>query len=253
MKQKSNKRVIALCESLRKILCEDSNDDRQEVGATAYMAHHGQTRRDGSEYIVHPREVSRIIERLYPGDELAILVALLHDTFEDAPGLGTVQDKEELRSFIRGSIGDGFEAEEVIEAVERLTHEKGADYAEYVQGLLDNKLALRVKLADMLHNLSDNPKPKQAIKYKGALDALYDAAGEQKPPGISPLHWKLLMNTVAKLGASKDSVSIMVAERKKIAIINKAQLKKFITESVRKTLREQGIPDRGRCSSYYIL
>lgn len=169
-----------------------SQDDYEDTVASAEMAHYGQKRRSGEDYITHPKEVSAIVDKLYPGDDLASLVALLHDTLEDAPSLGTVKDTDEMKTFIRGSIGDSIEAEDVIEAVERLTHEPGGDYSSYVQGLLDNKLALRVKLADMLHNLSASPSPKQVAKYAGAIKDLWAASGKRKPPGISPLHWKLL-------------------------------------------------------------
>lgn len=225
MTKRTMKRITLLKEALLRVLNEGPLEDRLDVGATASMAHYGQMRRDGSEYITHPREVSNIIDKLYPEDELASLVALLHDTFEDAPGLGTVRDADELKSFIRGSIGDNQEAEDVIEAVERLTHEKGSDYSEYVEGLLDNKLALRVKLADMLHNLSSSPKPKQAIKYKGALAALYDAAGERRPPGVSTLHWKLL--AAAATRATRD------AEEKRTEM---AHLREYISQLIKSEL-----------------
>lgn len=206
-------------------LSEMSDDDYKDTVASAEMAHHGQKRRSGEDYITHPKEVSAIVDRLYPGDDLASLVALLHDTLEDAPSLGTVQDTEEMKTFIRGSIGDEQAAEEVIEAVERLTHEPGGDYSSYVQGLLDNKLALRVKLADMLHNLSASPSPKQALKYKDALEALSTAAGNIKPKGISPLHWKLLM----KLTSSSTPV---VESTVKVNMV-------VIKEHIRKLVREQ--------------
>lgn len=210
-------------------LFEMSEDDYKDTVASAEMAHHGQKRRSGEDYITHPKEVSAIVDRLYPGDDLASLVALLHDTLEDAPSLGTVHDTEEMKTFIRGSIGDEQAAEEVIEAVERLTHEPGGDYSSYVQGLLDNKLALRVKLADMLHNLSASPSPKQALKYKGALEALSTAAGNIKPKGISPLHWKLLM----KLTSSSTPV---VESTVKVNMV-------VIKEHIRKLVREQLDPD----------
>lgn len=204
-------------------LSEMSDDDYKDTVASAEMAHHGQKRRSGEDYITHPKEVSAIVDRLYPGDDLASLVALLHDTLEDAPSLGTVHDTEEMKSFIRGSIGDELAAEEVIDAVERLTHEPGGDYSSYVQGLLNNKLALRVKLADMLHNLSSTPSPKQALKYKSALEALRAAAGDIKPKGISPLHWKLLMNQTSKL-TSESSVKVNMV---------------LVKEHIRKLVREQ--------------
>lgn len=218
--------------SIAKLYTEEmADDDYRDTMASAEMAHYGQKRRSGEDYITHPKEVSAIVDKLYAGDELASLVALLHDTLEDAPSLGTVKDIEEMKSFIRGSIGgDPSVAEKVIEAVESLTHESGGDYSSYVQGLLNNKLALRVKLADMLHNLGSTPSPKQAKKYQDALVALRDAAGGVKPPGISPLHWKLLL---------KSSGLDKVSESK---VMTKSDLKRLIRESVKKALKEQQIP-----------
>ena len=57
--------------------------------------------------------------------------------------------------------------------------------------LLSNPLALRVKLADMVHNLSSSPTPKQKLKYMNALNMMSDAAGGL-PSGISPKHWDSL-------------------------------------------------------------
>ena len=115
------------------------------------------------------------------------MVALLHDSLEDAPG-STVDSIEEMESFIRGSIGDPASGQEVIDAVYNLTHEKGSDYGSYVISLLGNPLALRVKLADMLHNLSPTPSPRQKKKYEDALASTKEAAGGI-PPNIDPQHW----------------------------------------------------------------
>lgn len=225
---------------------EMSQDDYEDTVASAELAHYGQKRRSGEDYITHPKEVSAIVDKLYPGDDLASLVALLHDTLEDAPSLGTVKDIDEMKTFIRGSIGDSIEAEDVIEAVERLTHEPSGDYSSYVQGLLDNKLALRVKLADMLHNLSSNPSPKQITKYGGAIRDLWKASGKEKPKGISPLHWKLL-NKAAKISNSTKSTTFNFGERKmptKTNTITKTQLKETVRVFVRKHLAEQSPPNK---------
>lgn len=167
--------------------------DFEDVYATARMAHTGQKRRSGEDYFMHPSEVRNIVRKFYPGDHAAQMTALLHDTIEDAPG-STVRDVEEMEEFIRGSISDPAAGEEILLAVKSLTHGPGVDYSTYVQGLLGNELALRVKLADMLHNLSSNPSPKQKLKYQDALDAIAEAAGGI-PEGISPAHWRALLRT----------------------------------------------------------
>ncbi len=181
----------------KKIQERFSADDFKDVYATAQMAHMGQTRRDGSEYFTHPSEVRDIAKGFYPDDQVVQMAALLHDSLEDAPG-STVQSVEEMEEFIRGSIQDPDAGEEVIRVVRALTHEKGGNYTDYVVGLLGDIPTLRVKLADMVHNLSDSPRPKQKAKYKAALDAIEDQTGGAPPSGISSGHWDQLYSLVEK-------------------------------------------------------
>ena len=165
-------------------------DDFKDVYATARMAHVGQSRRDGSEYFTHPSEVRNIVRKFYPRDYAARMAALLHDSLEDAPG-NTVETVEEMEEFIRGSIRNPESGQTVIDTVKALTHEKNAPYVDYVVGLLNNPLALRVKLADMVHNLADAPSPRQKEKYSKSIQALSDAAGGIPSP-ISSEHWEAL-------------------------------------------------------------
>ena len=200
----------------KKIQERFSADDFKDVYATAQMAHMGQTRRDGSEYFTHPSEVRDIAKGFYPDDQVVQMAALLHDSLEDAPG-STVQSVEEMEEFIRGSIQDPDAGEEVIRVVRALTHEKGADYTSYVMGLMNDTPALRVKLADMVHNLSDSPRPKQKMKYKTALDAMGEQSGGAPPSGISSAHWEELYSLV---------------EGKRMRI-SEAQLRQIIRNSIK--------------------
>lgn len=167
-----------------------TRDDFRDVYATARMAHMGQKRRSGEDYFTHPSEVRNIVRKFYPNDYAAQMAALLHDSLEDAPG-STVDSVEEMEEFIRGSIRSPAAGQTVVDAVKALTHEKWAPYAEYVTGLLDNPLALRVKLADMVHNLSSTPTPRQKAKYTKSINMLSDKAGGI-PDGISSKHWEAL-------------------------------------------------------------
>lgn len=182
-----------LREYIRELLVERfSSEDFKDVYNTARMAHVGQTRRDGSEYFSHPSEVRNITARFYPRDRVAQMAALLHDSLEDAPG-STVKSVEEMEEFIRGSIQDSESANEVIRVVRALTHEKGGDYQAYVVDLMKDITTLRVKLSDMVHNLSDNPTPKSKAKYGSALDQIAQITQGNPPTGISKSHWGLLI------------------------------------------------------------
>ena len=189
-----------------------SKEDFEDVYATARMAHMGQKRRSGQDYFSHPSAVRNLVRKYYPGDKQAQLVALLHDTLEDAPRIGTVSSKDEMRSWIMASVADQEAAREILSAVEMLTHEKETRYDVYLLSLLNDELALRVKLADMLHNLTNDPSEKQARKYKGALDTLEDVASGS-PSGIARSHWSDLKLAVESITESKKAqVRLLVRE-----------------------------------------
>lgn len=125
----------------------------------ATKAHEGQFRKGGEiPYITHPQRVAKRVE----GDLEAQAVAWLHDVLED-----TDVTEEELRA-------SGI-PENVIEAVKALTKSKEIPYPEYLEKVRANELAKKVKIQDMLDNLSDKPSKKQIIKYsKGFLVLLRD-------------------------------------------------------------------------------
>jgi len=177
--------------------------DFEDVYSTAQMAHVGQKRRSGEEYFTHPSAVRDIIRKYYPGDKISQLVALLHDTIEDAPGK-TVKSAEEMEEFIRGSISNPSISAEVISSVKSLTHSKDQDYTDYVIGLVKKPRVLRVKLADMLHNLSHSPGPKQKAKYAAALVAIEKVSGGI-PNGVSKEHWRKLKE-ITSLKESKTKI-----------------------------------------------
>jgi len=62
----------------------------------------------------------------------------------------------------------------VIKAVQLLTLDKSVTYHENIQKIKDsgNLLAIRVKIADNLANLADDPTDKQILKYAKSLQIL---------------------------------------------------------------------------------
>ena len=120
----------------------------------ARRAHEGQFRRDGVRpYILHPEAVAGRVA----GDPIAEAAAWLHDVIED-----TSLRAEDLR---KGGI-----PEEVIEVVLLLTNRNDLGYERYLATIAAHPVARRVKIADMLTNLSDQPTDRQIVKYaKGLL------------------------------------------------------------------------------------
>lgn len=121
----------------------------------ASRAHRGQTRKDRlTPYITHPAAVA---DKLAGESSSVIAAAWLHDVMEDSS-----ETAETLR--------DAGMPDDVIHAVEVLTKAAGVSYEEYLCGVRQNWIARKVKVADMLHNLSDAPTNRQIIKYaKGLL------------------------------------------------------------------------------------
>ncbi len=100
----------------------------------AYNAHHGQVDKCGIPYIFNPIHLAEQMD-----DEISCTVALLHDVVEDTEI--TIKDLAKLFPV------------EVIDAVNLLTRNKETSYYEYIEALKSNKVAVKVKLADLDHNL----------------------------------------------------------------------------------------------------
>ncbi len=126
-----------------------------------YEAHKDRKDKSGLPYVFHPWHVAESME-----DEECTCAALLHDVIED-----TDMTIDDLRNA-------GI-PEEVLEALVLLTHEKGKPYMEYVRELSGNRIARRVKLSDLTHNMDitrlDEPSKKdieRLDKYRKAKEYL---------------------------------------------------------------------------------
>lgn len=107
----------------------------------AAKGHMGQMDKGGHPYILHP---VRVMLQCKTIEEKT--VAMLHDLLED-----TDYTEQDLRK-------EGF-SEEVIEAVVCLTKTEEEAYPDYIERICGNKLAARVKLADLTDNMDLNRLP----------------------------------------------------------------------------------------------
>lgn len=129
-------------------------------------AHKGQRDKAGEAYWVHPFQVSTLIKG---GGEVDKIVALLHDILEDTQY--TYSDLKEM----------GY-TDEVLIPLVLLTKTKGEDYNKYLDRVVRNPIAIRVKMADLTHNMDINRLPledrdtevvrKRTDKYKKAYKRL---------------------------------------------------------------------------------
>lgn len=129
----------------------------------ATKAHAGQLDRDGYPVILHPITVGMMGHT----DEER-MAGFLHDVVED-----TDYTFEDL---LRAGIPCG-----VVNALRLLTHEKGTDYYQYVQRIIDsgNPIALQVKYHDLEHNYARGKAyPDLQKKHGKALEMLKHAIEE---------------------------------------------------------------------------
>ena len=129
----------------------------EDAIALAVEAHRGQRDKAGQTYILHPLRVMMRLET-----EPERMVAVLHDVVEDSPW--TV---ERLR-------GLGY-PEEVLGALDCLTKREGETYEAFIERLLPNPLARRVKRADLEDNMDVRRLPAVTAKDAERL-ARYRAA-----------------------------------------------------------------------------
>jgi (p)ppGpp synthase/HD superfamily hydrolase len=108
----------------------------EDAVSIAARAHRGQKDKAGAPYLLHPL---RMMLRM--DTEAAMMAAVLHDVVED-----TEWTLERLREA-------GF-SEEVLEAVDCLTHREGESYQEFVERVRTNLVARQVKIADLEDNMN---------------------------------------------------------------------------------------------------
>jgi (p)ppGpp synthase/HD superfamily hydrolase len=133
----------------------------QRAIAIATKAHEGQVDKAGNPYLDHPLFVMENVNTLEEK-----IVAVLHDAIEDSE-----LTFDQLRS-------EGF-PEVIILAIAAITKREGEAYAAYLERAIANPIALRVKIADVTHNLDlrriANPTEadfQRIAKYKTVLSQL---------------------------------------------------------------------------------
>ena len=123
----------------------------EETLQIALDAHAGQKDLDGRPVLLHPIAVG-----LMGSNDTEIMTGFLHDVVED-----TALTLEDLR-------GKGVE-EDVLAALQLLTHDDGQNYFEYVRRIAEsgNITAIHVKTNDLRHNLERGLKTYARAEEQG--------------------------------------------------------------------------------------
>jgi len=133
----------------------------------ATNAHQGQVDKAGKPYILHPLRV--MFSRQ---DDTERICAVLHDVIED-----TYITLDCLRN-------QGF-SEEILTTLDALTRRNNESYDEFIDRILNNKIACYVKLADLSDNMDlsriENPSQndyQRIEKYRKATGRILDVLKE---------------------------------------------------------------------------
>ncbi len=117
----------------------------------AEKAHAGQVDKGGKPYFGHPCAVAGMVDT-----DKEKIVAYLHDVVED-----TGIDLDTIEILFGNEIAD---------AVACLTHWDGEDYFDYIWRVKENPISIKVKLADLKHNMDlsriDKPAQKDFDRIK---------------------------------------------------------------------------------------
>ena len=126
----------------------------------ARSAHAGQKDKGGHDYINHPAFVAGHVDT----DEEKI-VGWLHDVLEDT---------EVSSEYLREIFGD-----KILDALDAVTHRKKETWEDYISRVEKNPIAVKVKLADLTHNMDlsrlekiTDKDLKRLDKYKKTYDRL---------------------------------------------------------------------------------
>jgi (p)ppGpp synthase/HD superfamily hydrolase len=107
--------------------------------ALAAKAHENQTDKAGRPYINHCIAVMGMIASEHPDDYELQCIAIAHDIIEDTKV--TYQDLMNLGCCTR-----------IIRGITSMTRQRGQTEEEYLEQVLSNKDAIKVKMKDIIHN-----------------------------------------------------------------------------------------------------
>ena len=87
------------------------------------------------------------------------MVAWLHDVLEDSEI--TSQD-----------LCDKGISAELVRVVETLSKKREQSYSDYIQSVCSSEIAVKVKKADLIANMTENPGNRQIVRFSKALIVL---------------------------------------------------------------------------------
>ncbi|CAN5850264.1 bifunctional (p)ppGpp synthetase/guanosine-3',5'-bis(diphosphate) 3'-pyrophosphohydrolase [soil metagenome] len=151
------------------------------------VAHHGQKRRSGEDYIVHCVEVAEIMADLHL-DTVTLASGLMHDVVEDTSA--TLDD-------VRDAFGD--EVAKVVDGLTKLsrvefrtnTEQQVENYRKLLLSMAQDARVILVKLADRLNNMRTLEHLREEKRRRIALETREIYAPLAHRLGMAAIKWEL--------------------------------------------------------------
>ena len=194
------------------------------------VAHAGQTRRSGEQYITHPLEVAGLVADMHL-DDVAVAASLLHDVVED-----TLTTEEKVRELFGEDIAHVVAGVTKIGAMQFSSSEErqAENFRKMLLAMVDDVRVILVKLADRLHNmrtLDHLPEPRR-LKIAQETADIYAPIAHRL--GMSKVKHELEELAFRHLEPGEyESLRTVVDERRKATDRTVAQLKRTLSDKLR--------------------
>ncbi|MFB5678735.1 RelA/SpoT family protein [Paenibacillus terreus] len=153
----------------------------------AEQAHHGQTRKSGEPYILHPLAVADIVVNMQM-DTLSIIAALLHDVVED-----TTVSLDEIREHFGDTCAmlvDGLTKLERIQFRSK-EEQQNENYRKMFIAMAQDIRVIVIKLADRLHNMRTLKYQSEESQRRISYETLEIFCPVANRLGISAIKWEM--------------------------------------------------------------
>ncbi|GKS10359.1 RelA/SpoT family protein [Paenibacillus chitinolyticus] len=206
----------------------------KEAYEFAEQAHHGQVRKSGEPYILHPLAVADILVDMQM-DVTSIIAALLHDVVEDTTvSLEAVQDK-----FGRtcAMLVDGLTKLERIKFKTK-EEQQNENYRKMFVAMAQDIRVILIKLADRLHNMRTLKYQSEESQRRIADETLEIFCPIAHRLGISAIKWEMEDIALRYLNPQQYYRIVNLMQKKR------TEREKYIEDVIRNIqdkLREMGI------------
>lgn len=159
----------------------------REAYEFADEAHHGQVRKSGEPYILHPLAVADIVVNMQM-DVLSVIAALLHDVVED-----TTVSLKEIQEHFGGDCAllvDGLTKLERIKFQSK-EEQQNENYRKMFIAMAQDIRVIVIKLADRLHNMRTLKYQSEESQRRIAYETLEIFCPIANRLGISAIKWEM--------------------------------------------------------------